>query len=158
MIFNFQLGLKSAFFACCHTLKVPFSWKLYHALLGGWEKHQGLFQPFWEKAPGLNWEKIRVSAGLKFTLDILSKQPKYCSDIWIFLRTFFNIYFYHHQQLLPSALLKLKPGVFLLPFWMVSAAWLIVRLFISWGDWSLLIGGSGWGTVFAAFCGRCTTR
>ena len=23
---------------------------------------------------------------------------------------------------------------------------------------SLLIGGSGWGTVFAASCGRCTTR
>ena len=28
--------------------------------------------------------KCRVSAGLKFTLDILSKQPQFCSDIWIF--------------------------------------------------------------------------
>ena len=48
-------------------------------------------------------------------------------------------------------LLKLKPGVVLLPLRMVSAAWLIVWLFISWGDWSLLIGGSGWGTVYCCF-------
>ena len=27
---------KSALFACCHRLKVPFSWKLYHALFGDW--------------------------------------------------------------------------------------------------------------------------
>ena len=32
---------------------------------------------------------LRVSAGLKFTSDILSKQPQYCLDIWKFLRTFF---------------------------------------------------------------------
>ena len=63
-----------------------------------------------------------VSAGLKFTSDILSKQPKYCSDIWKFLGHFFNTHFYHHKRKLPSALLKLKPEVVLLPFRMVSAA------------------------------------
>ena len=64
----------------------------------------------------------RVSAGLKFTSDILSKQPQYCSDIWKIFRTFLNTHFYHHKQKLPSALLILKPGVVLLPFRMVSAA------------------------------------
>ena len=45
--FNFELGLKgallacrrafkSALLACCRALKVPFSWKVYHALLGDW--------------------------------------------------------------------------------------------------------------------------
>ena len=68
------------------------------------------------------WASGRVSAGLKFTLDILSKQPQYCSDIWNFFRNFFNSHFYHHKQKLPSALLILKPGVVLLPFRMVSAA------------------------------------
>ena len=38
-----------------------------------------------------------------------------------FLGHFFNTNFYHHKQKLPSALLKLKPGVVLLPFRMVSA-------------------------------------
>ena len=38
--------------------------------------------------------KSRVSAGLKFTLDNLSKQPQYCSDIWKCFRTFFNTHFY----------------------------------------------------------------
>ena len=38
----------------------------------------------------------RVSAGLKFTSDILSKQSKYCSDIWNFLGQFFRHSFYHH--------------------------------------------------------------
>ena len=66
--------------------------------------------------------KHSVSAGLKFTLDILSKQPQYCSDIWNFFRTFFNTHFYHHKRKSLSALLILKPGVVLLPFRMVSAA------------------------------------
>ena len=61
IIFNFQLGLKSALLAChhalknallawwgafksallacCYALKVPFYWKLYHALFWGWGKH-----------------------------------------------------------------------------------------------------------------------
>ena len=63
----------------------------------------------------------RVSAGLKFTSDILSKQLQFCSDIWKFLGHFFNTNFYHHKRKLPSALLNLKPGVVLLPFRMVSA-------------------------------------
>ena len=71
----------------------------------------------------------RVSAGLKFTSDILSKQPQYCSDIWKFFRTFINTHFYQHKWKLPSALLILKPGVILQPFRMVSAAWLIGWLF-----------------------------
>ena len=76
-----------------------------------------------------------------------------------FLGHFFNTNFYHHKQKLPSALLKLKPGVVLLPFRMVSAVWLIAWLFISWGEWSLsiVVGGSGWGTVFCCFFGRCMT-
>ena len=37
-----------------------------------------------------NSDGLRVSAGLKFTLDILSKQPQYCSHIWNFFRTFFQ--------------------------------------------------------------------
>ena len=65
---------------------------------------------------------FRVSAGLKSTSDILSKQPQYCSDIWKFLTTFFNTHFYYHKWKLPSALLKLKPGVALLLFGMISAA------------------------------------
>ena len=63
----------------------------------------------------------RVSAELKFTSDILSKQPQFCFDIWKFLGHFFNTKFYHHKWKLLSALLKLKPGVVLLPFRMVSA-------------------------------------
>ena len=34
----------------------------------------------------------RVSAGLKFASDILSKQPQYCSDIRKFFRTFFQTF------------------------------------------------------------------
>ena len=64
---------------------------------------------------------FRVSAGLKFTSDILSKQLQFCSVIWKFFRTFFNTNFYHHKRKLPSALLKLRPGVVLLPFRMASA-------------------------------------
>ena len=54
----------------------------------------------------------RVSAGLKFTSDILSKQPQYCSDIWKFFRTFFNTHFYQHKWKLPSALLIETRGNF----------------------------------------------
>ena len=77
-----------------------------------------------------------------------------------FLGHFFNTNFYHNKRKLPSALLKLKAGVVLLPFRMVSAVWLIAWLFISWGEWSLsiVVGGSGWGTVFCCFFGRCMTR
>ena len=36
----------------------------------------------------------RVSAGLKFTSDILSKQPQYCLDIENFLDIFSDTHFY----------------------------------------------------------------
>ena len=65
---------------------------------------------------------IRVSAGLKFALDILSEQPQYCSDIWKFLKHFFRHSFYHHKPKMLSALLIMKQGVVLLPFRMVGAA------------------------------------
>ena len=61
ILFNFQLGLKSALGACCHALKVHFSWRLYHALLGGWRKHY-------------RWSDI-----------FLIFQPKY--TIWVLKRT-----------------------------------------------------------------------
>ena len=72
----------------------------------------------------------RVSAGLKFTSDILSKQPQHCSDIWKIFRTFFNTRFYHHKRILPFAIIILKPGIVFLPFRMVSAAWYIGWPFI----------------------------
>ena len=65
---------------------------------------------------------FRVLAGLKFTSDILSKQPQYCSDIWKFLGHFFRHSFYHHKPKMLSALLIMKPGVVLLPFRTVGAA------------------------------------
>ena len=71
--------------------------------------------------PGKSVVSRRVSAGLKFTSDILSKQPQYCLDVWKFFRTFRNTHFYHYKRKLPSALLKLKPVVVLLPFRMISA-------------------------------------
>ena len=66
---------------------------------------------------------IRVSAGLKFTLDILSKQSKYCSDIWNFLGQSYRHSFYHHRRKLLSALLIMKTGVVLLPVRTVGAAY-----------------------------------
>ena len=69
-----------------------------------------------------NLPDCRVSAGLKFTSDILSKQSKYCSDIWNFLGQFFRHSFYHHKGKLLSALLIMKSGVVLLPFRTVGAA------------------------------------
>ena len=38
-LFACRSAFKSALLACCHALKVPFFWKLYHALFGGWGKH-----------------------------------------------------------------------------------------------------------------------
>ena len=48
--------------------------------------------------------KSWVSAGLKFTSDVLSKQPQYCSDIWKFLRTIF-----YHTFLPPQTEIAICP-------------------------------------------------
>ena len=69
----------------------------------------------------LNFPKLKRDFLPKFTSDILSKQPQYCSDSWIFLGHYFRHSFYHHKQKLLSALLIMKPGVVLLPFQTVSA-------------------------------------
>ena len=92
----------------------------------------------------LDWNLLRT---------FCPSSPNFVGTFGNFLGHFFNTNFYHHKRKLPSALLKLKPGVVLLPFRMVSAVRLIVWLFISWGEWSLsiVVGGSGWGTVFFCF-------
>ena len=72
----------------------------------------------------------RVSGGLKFTSDILSKQSKYCSEIFEFLGQFFRHSLYHHERKLRSALHIMKSWVVLPPFRTVGVAWLIGWLFI----------------------------
>ena len=96
----------------------------------------------------LDWNLLRT---------FCPSSPNFVRTFGNFLGHFFNTKFYHHKRKLPSALLKLKQVVVLQPFRMVSAVWLIVWLFISWGERSLsiVVSGSGWGTVF---CGCCTTR
>ena len=102
-----------------------------------------LFVWFDSLHPGfqLDWNLLRT---------FCPSSPNFVRTFGNFLGHFFNTNFYHHKRKLPSALLKLKPGVVLLPFRMVSAVRLIVWLFISWGEWSLsiVVGGSRWGTVF----------
>ena len=106
--------------------------------------------PFNKTGFQLDWNLLRT---------FCPSSPNFVRTFGNYLGHLFNTKFYHHKRKLPSALLKLKPVVVLLPFRMVSAVWLIVWLFISWGERSLsiVVSGSGWGTVFAAFCGRCTT-
>ena len=77
----------------------------------------------------------RVSAGLKFTSDILSKQPQYCSDIWKIFRTFFRHLFLPSLTKLLSALHIMKQGVVLLPFRTVSADWLAQGSHEHWKTW-----------------------
>ena len=78
------------------------------------------------------WHEI---TGFQLDLNLLRtfcpSSPNFVRTFGNFLGHFFNTNFYHHKRKLPSALLKLKPGVVLLPFRMVSAVRLIVWLFIS---------------------------
>ena len=79
--FNIELGLKSALLACCRALKVPFSWKIYHAFLGtGGNTKWMLFFPF---SKALN-ESFKSSAdpGLKHVKNLKIGRHKYvCSKV-----------------------------------------------------------------------------
>ena len=103
---------------------------------------------------------IRVSAGLKFTSDILSKQPQYCSDIWKIFRTFFQTLIFtiiNKTAICPShnetrgSFATISDGkcglIDWLPFYLMGRLQKVDR-------W---LGGSGWGTDFTAICGRCRT-
>ena len=105
----------------------------------------------------LDWNSLRTKC---------PSSPNIVRTFGNFLGHFFRHSFYHHKPKMLSALLLMKTGVVLLPFRMIGAAWLIGWLFFNEETgasvflyFCLVIGGSGWGTVFfAAIFGRCTTR
>ena len=52
--------------------------------------HRGLFQLFWEKAPGLNWEKyaaFRVILGIFKTCKLLNSKKKHWTCAWFISRS-----------------------------------------------------------------------
>ena len=98
------------------------SWLIYADSRSGSEG-QGQTSRSWDSAGfQLDWNLLRT---------FFPSSPNFVRTFWNFLGHFFNTTFYHHKRKLPSALLKLKPGLVLLPFRMVSAVWLIVWLFSS---------------------------
>ena len=76
---------------------------------------------FWNTLRILSTDKQGFSWTEIYFGHFVQAAPILFGHLEFFLGHFFNTKFYHHKRKLPSALLKLKPGVVSLPFRMVSA-------------------------------------